>query len=98
MASSKILDRQLPILPKEIKFCNRCVVSNQRPRIVFDAEGVCGACRYAEIKKSINWGERKQMLRELCDRYRRSDGRFDVVVPSSGGKDSSRVAHELKTL
>jgi N-acetyl sugar amidotransferase len=36
------------------------------------------------------------MLQELCEKYRRTDGRFDVIVPSSGGKDSSRVAHELK--
>jgi N-acetyl sugar amidotransferase len=36
------------------------------------------------------------MLRELCDQYRRDDGRFDVIVPGSGGKDSTRVAHELK--
>ena len=93
----KILDRQLPKLPGEIKFCRKCVVSNQRPRIVFDEHGVCGACAYADLKrKSIDWGERDRMLRELCDQHRRTDGRYDVVVPSSGGKDSSRVAHELK--
>jgi len=30
-------------------------------------------------------------------RYRRNDGRYDVLVPSSGGKDSVYVAHMLKT-
>ena len=30
MISQKILDKQLPVLPKEIKFCRKCVVSNQR--------------------------------------------------------------------
>lgn len=99
MISAKILDKQLPMLPSEIKFCKKCVVSNQRPRIAFDDEGVCGACRYAEIKRSgIDWPTREKELRELCDRFRRDDGRFDVIVPSSGGKDSSRVAYELKTL
>ena len=29
-------------LPEEVKFCKKCVVSNQRPRIVFDNEGVWG--------------------------------------------------------
>lgn len=33
----------------------------------------------------------------LCDKYRRTDGFFDVIVPVSGGKDSSTVAHKLKT-
>ena len=95
--NQKILDRQLPILPKEVKFCKKCVVSNQRPRIVFDEEGVCGACRFAGIKtRQTDWAARDKELRELCDAHRRTDGRFDVIVPSSGGKDSSRVAHELK--
>ncbi len=97
MVSAKILDKQLPHLPQEVKFCKKCVVSNQRPRIHFGDDGLCGACRYAEIKKSeINWQEREQQLQELCDQHRRSDGRFDIIVPSSGGKDSSRVSHELK--
>jgi N-acetyl sugar amidotransferase len=97
MISSKILDRQLPNLPKEIRFCKKCVVSNQRPRIHFDEEGVCGACKFAEMKGyEIDWQDRERQLRELCDQYRRNDGRFDVIVPASGGKDSARVAHELK--
>jgi N-acetyl sugar amidotransferase len=98
MTSTKILDRQLSILPTEIKFCKKCVVSNQRPRILFDDEGICGACHYAEIKKSgIDWQTREKELQELCDKFRRDDGRFDVIVPASGGKDSSRVAYELKS-
>jgi len=97
MISQKILDRQLPHLPTEIKFCKKCVVSNQRPRIRFDEEGVCGACRYAEIKQNkTDWSMREKELRELCDRYRRTNGCFDIIVPASGGKDSARVAYELK--
>ena len=93
----KILDKQIAQLPKEIEFCKECVVSNQRPRIYLDKKGVCGACRFADVKNyEIDWKEREQMLRELCDKYRRNDGRFDVVVPTSGGKDSARVAYELK--
>lgn len=92
----KILDRQLSKLPDEIRFCKRCVISNQRPRIVFDDEGVCGACRYSDIKNNIDWDQRQKELTELCDRYRRTDGRFDCVVPSSGGKDSAKVSWELK--
>lgn len=84
-------------LPTEVKFCRKCVISNQRPRISFDAEGVCSACRFAEHKaKGIDWAKRKEELHRLCDKHRSKDGSFDVVVPGSGGKDSAYVAHQLK--
>ena len=84
-------------LPTTVAYCKECVVSNQRPRIVFDGNGTCNACNYTKHKNnSINWLEREEQLKELLARHRRSDGSFDVVVPSSGGKDSARVAHELK--
>ncbi|MFH1451537.1 MAG: N-acetyl sugar amidotransferase [bacterium] len=98
-------------LPLEVKFCKRCVISNQRPSsvvefknkaadnkptIAFDEEGVCAACRYAEQKEKINWMDREKELVELCDRYRSKDGSYDCIVPGSGGKDSSFTAHVLK--
>ncbi|MBI2444533.1 MAG: N-acetyl sugar amidotransferase [Candidatus Magasanikbacteria bacterium] len=92
------LDQQLLTQPKEVKFCTRCVVSNQRPRITFNAEGVCSACEYAWRKHHlIDWAAREAELKELCDRYRSRDGSFDVIVPGSGGKDSGYTAHYLKT-
>ena len=39
-------------LPEGIKYCTRCIVSNQRPRITFDSNGVCSACNYADYKKN----------------------------------------------
>ncbi len=91
------MDKQLKSLPKEVKFCKKCVVSNQRPRIVFDSEGVCNACRYAEYKRhGIDWVKREDALKRMLDQYRRKDGSWDVVVPCSGGKDASFVAHQLK--
>jgi N-acetyl sugar amidotransferase len=95
---TNILDRQLANIPREVKYCKRCVVSNQRPRMVIDSEGICSACRYADEKKFvINWDKRAQELTKLCDKYRRRDGRYDVIVPCSGGKDSASVAYRLKT-
>lgn len=84
-------------LPDKVAFCKKCVMSNQRPRIVFDEEGVCNACRHAERKNNgIDWTQREKELEYLCNRFRRNDGTFDVVAPSSGGKDSDYVAHLLK--
>ena len=43
-------------LPREVKYCKRCTMSNQRPRITFDEEGICSACRFAEKKQNeIDW-------------------------------------------
>lgn len=98
-------------LPKEIKFCTKCVMSNQRPAstiefkhtssskkttMQFDENGVCDACRTAEIKESINWGMREQELIQLLNKHRKNDGSYDCLVPGSGGKDSAYQAHILK--
>jgi N-acetyl sugar amidotransferase len=84
-------------LPVEVKYCTRCVISNQRPRITFDEQGVCSACRYAERKHNqIDWKTRELQLVDLLDKHRRNDGTHDVIVPCSGGKDSAWVAHQLK--
>ena len=84
-------------LPAEIKYCKKCTISNQRPRITFDKNGICSACNFAEHKrKEIDWVKRRRELEELCDKHRKNDGSFDVIVPCSGGKDGSFVAHKLK--
>lgn len=84
-------------LPSEVIYCRKCTISNQRPRITFNADGVCSACQFAEYKRTkIDWSERERELMDLCDRHRRNDGRYDVIVPCSGGKDGGFVAHQLK--
>ncbi len=84
-------------LPDEVTFCKKCVISNQRPRIVFDDEGICSACRFSEYKNNvIDWDVRKQELENLCNLHRSKDNSYDVVVPGSGGKDSNYVAHMLR--
>jgi len=86
-------------LPKEVVYCKKCVISNQRPNsaveyehsaksekktIHFDVEGICDACRYSEKKfMQIDWDARDKELKELCDKYRRTDGSYDCIVPGS---------------
>lgn len=89
--------RKMYNLPESVAFCRKCTVSNQRPRISFDERGVCSACNYAEYKrKHVDWAEREKELMALCDRHRKRDGSYDVIVPCSGGKDGGFVAHQLK--
>lgn len=98
-------------LPLDVKFCRKCVISNQRPSssiefknvqgsgkrtIAFDENGVCDACRFTESKKEIDWKRREEELWEFLAPYRSKDGSYDVVVPGSGGKDSVVAAYLLK--
>ena len=98
-------------LPAEVKFCKNCVISNQRPNstvemknnnnkkdtIKFDDEGICSACNYNKKKSlEIDWKLREKKLFELLEPYRSKAGEYDVLVTSSGGKDSSFTAHILK--
>jgi len=98
-------------LPKEVKFCKKCVISNQRPSstiefknipgkkketIVFGQDGVCEGCAFSERKENIDWIKREKELIELCDKHRSKNGNYDCIVPGSGGKDSGFVSHMLK--
>ena len=84
-------------LPSKVIFCKRCVISNQRPRITFDKNGICSACHFSNFKKNeINWKSRHEELLKLCDKHRSKNGEFDIVIPCSGGKDGDRVAHQMK--
>ncbi|MFZ5761929.1 MAG: N-acetyl sugar amidotransferase [Thermodesulfobacteriota bacterium] len=99
-------------LPREVRYCSRCVISNQRPgsvvefrskpgdpkpTIEFDEHGVCSACTFADIKENvIDWKAREEQLKELCAAHRSKDGSYDCIVPGSGGKDSAFASHVLK--
>jgi N-acetyl sugar amidotransferase len=79
-----------------INFCTKCVVSNQRPRIELNKNSVCNACENRLLKENIDWNYKKKQFLKLLKKYKKNNGDYDVVVPSSGGKDSAVVAHRLK--
>ena len=82
---------------EKVVYCKKCVMSNQRPMVHFNDDGVCGQCLYGQYKRTIvDWDKREKELEELCSKYRKEDGSWDVIVPGSGGKDSSYVAYCLK--
>lgn len=98
-------------LPLNIEFCKTCLMSNQKPAQTAEhlsqesdlkttikfVDGICHACRYKKTKDNdIDWEERKYLFNKLLDKYRSRNGSYDIVVPGSGGKDSFKVAHELK--
>ena len=99
-------------LPEKIKFCKKCVISNQRPSstiefkhqknskkkvISFNKKNICSACQYNQIKQNIDWSEREEKLIKLCEKIKKKKkSEYDCVVPGSGGKDSAYTAHILK--
>ena len=99
-------------LPEDVIFCKKCVMSNQRPASVpefrhnrnrdgakymnINDDGICDACKQSEAKEAIDWKERERELEDLLDRHRRNDGKYDCLVPGSGGKDSAYQEHVLK--
>ena len=81
---------------EKIKVCKNCLMPSSRPRVTFDNLGVCNACNYLKKKEAINWEEREKEFLEICDKHRSKNGEYDCIVPWSGGKDSSSIAHKLK--
>ena len=68
-------------LPREVRFCKECVMSNQKPNscyefehtidskkktMVIQEDGVCDACHACHNKvDQIDWKAREEQLREL---------------------------------
>lgn len=75
--------------------CTKCVMPTTRPDGVFDAEGVCAACRAYERRGEIDWDARRARFLEVISEHRRHPA-YDCVIGSSGGKDSTYIV--LKAL
>ena len=70
-------------LPEKIKFCKKCVISNQRPSSVVefknknqDKEGIkidndeiCEACKYNNLKNKIDWSKREAELEKVLSKF-----------------------------
>ncbi len=80
---------------KAVRYCKTCLMPDTRPRITFDEEGICNACRTAAERTEIDWDARRQKFLDLVEPHR-GKGPYDCVVPWSGGKDSSAIAYRIK--
>jgi N-acetyl sugar amidotransferase len=80
-----------------VRRCSRCILPESYPDIDFDENGVCRVCREHDRKYSnIDWDERRARLEHILDRYRGKGEKYDVLVPFSGGKDSTYTLWMLK--
>jgi len=80
-----------------MKYCTRCLYPENHPlNITFDDHGVCSGCRVHEEKDSLDWGDRKEKLRNILEAYRDKSGKyFDCIIPVSGGRDSYFTVHTI---
>lgn len=73
----------------DLRTCTKCGLPETYETIEFNESGVCNICLQREFRDSnINWDERRAHLGELLHRYRGKHD-YDVLVPFSGGKDST---------
>jgi len=72
-----------------LKSCASCLLPETYETIEFDAKGVCNVCRSKEYREEkIDWPERKLQLDRLIEDHRGKYD-YDMIVPFSGGKDST---------
>jgi len=88
------MSNQQPMSSNEYKHSSK----SEKETMGFDKDGVCNACRFNDLKDdgTIDWNLREKELIELCNKYRKTDGSYDCIVGSSGGKDSAFQSHVLK--
>lgn len=77
---------------EKIKKCNKCVLPETYPNIFFDEQGVCNYCK--RYKRFIS--RKEEILINCFNEAKKSKGKYDVLVPLSGGKDSSFVLYLAK--
>ena len=82
----------------DIKFCNRCVYSNNHPLgLIINDDGLCTGCKIHEEKDTLDWLERWDKLLKLVQEYRSIGGKnYDCIVPVSGANDSYFIVYLVK--
>lgn len=77
-----------------LKRCTRCVLPETFPFIHFDDQGVCNYCHgYSPKYAGKNMEQAKREFVASLEKYRSKNGAPDVIVPFSGGRDSSYGLH-----
>ncbi len=75
-----------------MKICSKCVLPESYPGIEFDESGVCNYCRNFSL--ASNTADKsdfsdEQELAECLHKFINPNRKYDVLVPISGGVDSS---------
>lgn len=74
-----------------MKICKQCVLPETYPGIQLDGNGTCCLCRESKNNTRIEPGEHfrtEEELVECIQKRKKSNGKYNVLVPISGGVDS----------
>ncbi len=74
-----------------LRRCKKCILPETFPGIEFDPEGVCNYCNNWQPVKVFG----EEVLFKELSRYKNKGRKYDVLVPFSGGRDSTFVLHQL---
>ena len=88
----KILEYPLEKV-KNLKRCSKCILPETFPYIHFDEEGICNYCKNYKAQEKNKSSDK---LFDLVEPFRKKRGQFDVLLPFSGGRDSTYVLHYVK--
>ena len=78
---------------KNLKRCSKCILPETFPYIYFNNDNVCNYCfNYIKKKKSKSINA----LFDLVEPYRKQNNNLDILVPLSGGRDSTYALHIIK--
>ena len=81
-----------------MKFCKSCFYPENHPLgITFDSHGLCSGCQVHHEKDTNIWDEKRNRLQTILLHYKsKMQGRYDCIIPVSGGKDSFFTVHTIK--
>lgn len=78
-----------------MKRCVRCIIPSSVPGVTFNEEGLCNYCQSYENEKYLG----KEKLDEIIkSAVRGNRGKYDCIVPVSGGRDSTYVLYVAKKI
>jgi len=81
-----------------MQYCKECIIPSTRPDQIFDENGICGACNSYKKRVRIDWNEREKKFFEIINKISIPKNKWNCIIPSSGGKDSTFQALKCKEL
>lgn len=83
--------------------CSRCILPDDYPNLNFDDRGVCNICKdydnkWANWRQKNNLDSKARELERIFAAAKRRKRRYDVLVPLSGGKDSTYALYICKKI
>lgn len=72
--------------------CKRCGLPSTYKKIRFDNSGICNYCyeadQHSDLKSLLTFNDENELI-AILQKFKNKNGKYDVVVPLSGGVDSS---------